>query len=131
MDPVSLVVAALSAGAGAVAKDTVSLAVKDAYAGLKTMILARAKDTVEAEKALGVAENDPAAEKPALAELVASSDADKDPNLLSAAQRVLQLLSSEQQVSGKFNVQISGSAQGQQIGDFTSQHNVFGALPKS
>jgi hypothetical protein len=38
MDPISLILAALGAGALAAAKDTAGTAVKDAYQGLKTLI---------------------------------------------------------------------------------------------
>jgi hypothetical protein len=38
MDPIYLIIAALSAGATAAAKDTAGTAVKDAYLGLKTLI---------------------------------------------------------------------------------------------
>jgi hypothetical protein len=38
MDPISLIIAALGAGALAGAKDTAGTAVKDAYQGLKTLI---------------------------------------------------------------------------------------------
>jgi beta-phosphoglucomutase-like phosphatase (HAD superfamily) len=38
MDPISLIIAALGAGAIAAAKDTAGTAVKDAYQGLKTLI---------------------------------------------------------------------------------------------
>ena len=38
MEPISLIIAALSAGAIAAAKDTAGTAVKDAYQGLKTLI---------------------------------------------------------------------------------------------
>jgi hypothetical protein len=41
MDPVSLLIGALAAGAQAALKDTATAAIKDAYAGLKTLIVSR------------------------------------------------------------------------------------------
>ena len=38
MDPISLIVAALAAGASAAVKDTAGQAVKDAYSGLKALV---------------------------------------------------------------------------------------------
>ena len=38
MDPVSLIVAALAAGASAALKDTATEAIKDAYNGLKSLL---------------------------------------------------------------------------------------------
>ena len=38
MEPISLILAALAAGAAAAAKDTAGTAVKDAYEGLKALI---------------------------------------------------------------------------------------------
>ena len=41
MDPITVIVAALAAGAAAGLKPTAEQAIKDAYAGLKALILAR------------------------------------------------------------------------------------------
>ena len=41
MDPITLIVAALAAGAAVGLKDTTSSAVRDAYAGLKAMVTKR------------------------------------------------------------------------------------------
>ena len=51
MDPVSLIVAALAAGASEGAKTTVSEAVKDAYAGLKKLVQARLAGRISGEDA--------------------------------------------------------------------------------
>jgi hypothetical protein len=41
MDPITLIVAALAAGAALVLKDTASSAARDAYAGLKALVRKR------------------------------------------------------------------------------------------
>jgi hypothetical protein len=50
MDPVSLIVAALVAGAAAGTKDTVGTAITDAYAGLKALLRRRFGGKPEAER---------------------------------------------------------------------------------
>ena len=59
MDPVSLVVAALVAGASTGVGETAAQAVKDAYAGLKGLIKRRFAGNAKAEETLADHETDP------------------------------------------------------------------------
>lgn len=59
MDPVTVVVAALAAGAGAGVKDSATTAVKDAYEGLKGLLVERFRGKPAAELALQEYEADP------------------------------------------------------------------------
>jgi hypothetical protein len=59
MDPVTMVVAALAAGAGAGVKDAATQAVKDAYAGLKAMLAERFRGNQSAELVLRQHEDSP------------------------------------------------------------------------
>jgi hypothetical protein len=59
MDPGTMVVAALAAGAGAGVKDTATQAVKDAYAGLKAMLAERFRGNQSAELVLQQHEDSP------------------------------------------------------------------------
>jgi hypothetical protein len=52
MEPISLIIAALGAGAIAAAKDTASTAVKDAYQGLKTLIKKKFESEPKAQMVL-------------------------------------------------------------------------------
>jgi hypothetical protein len=129
MDPLTLIVAALGAGATAAAKDTASQAIKDAYAGLKSMIQKHFANKPETEIILKQHEADPETWKKPLSKTLEEAKADHDPQILESAQKLLQLVHPEQHAQGKFNLQITGTVQGQQIGDFGTQSNVFGDKP--
>src|SRR3954454_9760425 len=92
MDPVTLIVAALAAGAGAGVRDTAAQAVKDAYAGLKALVLRRVKDTPAGEMAVVEHEKDPDTWSAPLAKTLTTTGADRDPELIASAQRLLELL---------------------------------------
>ena len=61
MDPISLIEAALVAGAAASANDTANQAVKDAYAGLKTSLSRLFAGKLKAQLILDEHEHDPEA----------------------------------------------------------------------
>ncbi len=126
MDPVSMIVAALAAGATEATKDTVSQVVKDAYAGLKALIQSRFANKPQAELALVEFEKDPDTwEKPLQKSLVAAG-VDADETIIEHAQRVLQLVQPQQYSQGKYHVQVTGNVQGQIVGDDAHQKNIFG-----
>lgn len=132
MDPVSLILAALLAGATAAAKDTVTAAVKDAYDGLKHLVMKRFKRTSHAETALTEFKKHPAAWQKPLGEALTNSGAAGDPGIVQQATRVLQLVEPQQFNQGKYNVQLTGDVQGRVIGDHAQQSNIFGArTPKA
>jgi uncharacterized protein YbjQ (UPF0145 family) len=89
MDPITLLTTAIVAGAVAATQETAAQAIKDAYAGLKTLIAGRfqtAKTAVEVIEA-----NPQAAElKQSAQTLLKMSGADKDIEVLTQAQAVLQ-----------------------------------------
>jgi hypothetical protein len=126
MEPISLILTALIAGATAAAKDTASQAIKDAYDSLKAVIQRRFAGKPQAETTLQQHEVDQDTWKKPLERSLTESGAAQDPEILEKAQRVLQLVHPEQYAQGKFNVQTTGTVQGQQIGDYGTQHNVFG-----
>jgi hypothetical protein len=59
MDPVTLIVSALIAGAASAAQDTASNVVKDAYTSLKTLLQNRYQGKRSVETALAELETDP------------------------------------------------------------------------
>jgi hypothetical protein len=59
MDPVTLIVSALSAGATSAATETASNVVKDAYSSLKSLLQRRFQGKPSAGTALAEAETDP------------------------------------------------------------------------
>ncbi len=94
MDPVTLIVSALVAGAASAAQDAASNAVKDAYSGLKTLLQRRFQGKPSAEMALAEAETDPDTWEKPLAKAVAEHGSDE--GVLALAQQLLQLLQSQQ-----------------------------------
>jgi len=129
MDPTTVILTALTSGAAAAAKDTAAQAVKDAYAALKSLITKHLHGDQPAQVALGAFEKDPETWQKPIEKTIGESGIGVDPNVVAAAQRVLQLVHPEQHAQGKFNVQTTGTVQGQQIGDFGNQQNVFGTVP--
>jgi hypothetical protein len=70
MDPITLIVTALAAGAALGVKDTASAAVGDAYAGLKALVKRRLGGGPDAELVLGRHERAPETwQAPLMAEL--------------------------------------------------------------
>ena len=125
MDPVSLIVTALAAGAAAAVKDGAADAVKGAYGQLKTLVSRRFMGSPKAELVLAEYETDPATwQAPLAAELTAASIG-ADPALVAAAQALMSLLDAAGTQSGKYTVTIEGS-QGVQVGDHNTQTNTFG-----
>ena len=126
MDPITLIVTALAAGAALGAQDTVSAMVKDAYAGLKALVRKRLGGGPGAELVLAKHEQAPETwQAPLMAEL-AETGADGDRDLIAAAQALLDLIGEAEGRTGKYTVDVRG-AQGVQIGDHNRQDNVFNA----
>lgn len=125
MEPVSLIVTALTAGAAVALKDTASQAVKDAYGGLKTLIQKRFAGQPEAEMALAQIEKKPEVWAAPLQDALAESGLDKDEEILKQAQQVLKLVQPQQASQGKYNINI-GQAKGTVIGDNANVTQTFG-----
>jgi hypothetical protein len=124
MDPITLIVTALVAGAALGAQDTVSAMVKDAYAGLKALVKKRLGGVPGADLVLARHEQAPETwQAPLMAEL-AKAGADGDHDLIAAAQALLDLIGEADGRTGKYTVDVRG-AQGVQIGDHNRQDNVF------
>jgi RIP homotypic interaction motif len=128
MDPITLIVTALAAGAALGAQDTVSAMIKDAYAGLKVLVKERLGSRPGAKLVLARHEQAPETwQGPLMAELAATG-ADGDRDLIAAAQALLDLADAAGGRTGKYTVD-AGGAQGVQIGDHNRQDNVFHAPP--
>src|SRR3954451_7478567 len=119
MDPVTLVIAALAAGAGAGLKDAAGSAIKDAYNGLRAVLQRRFAGKPSAEVALTQYEQDPSTwDKPLRKELT-ETGADGDAEALELAQKVLALVDRAGSNASKYIVD-ARYAQRFQIGE----HNV-------
>jgi hypothetical protein len=126
MDSISLIEVALASGAAAGVKDTASSAVKDAYAGLRTMVKNLFAGRQRAELVLDAHEAAPETWKvPLLAEL---AETEVDDDLIATAQALMRLIDAEGSQFGKYNVDARGS-QGVLIGDGSVQNNTFMPAP--
>lgn len=106
MDPISLILSALVAGAattaGGVAQDT--------YNGLKALIKRRfeSQGKSDAVTILDKYEEKPEKTKPLLEDELTEVEAGKDEEIIKLAQELLKQLNPQEAAEGKFNVQISG-----------------------
>lgn len=125
MDPITLIVTALAAGAALGVQDSASAMVKDAYASLKALVRRRLGGDPGAELVLTRHEQAPGTwQAPLMAEL-ARTGADGDGDLIAAAKALLDLAGGAG-AAGKYTVDVRG-AQGVQVGDRNRQDNVFNA----
>jgi hypothetical protein len=107
MDPITLITTALVAGAVAASKDVAAQAVKDAYAGLKALIVRKFGAQSDAEDAMEAVEKRPDSEarQAMLAEELAIAKAAEDAEVLKQAQALLDLLQKSQAVDTKRYIQ--------------------------
>jgi hypothetical protein len=90
VDPITLIVAALVAGAAAGLKDTASAAVKDAYSGLRSLIRSRFGHHDQAlDEQLAAVDQKPDTDPAPLAEKLRSAGAGDDAELVQAARALL------------------------------------------
>lgn len=94
MDPVTLIVTAIVAGIAAAAKPTAEQAVKDAYAGLKTLIQRRFSDKGDVSTAIEQVESKPesSGRREMLKEELDEAGAGQDSDVVKAAKELLALL---------------------------------------
>jgi hypothetical protein len=122
VDPVTLVVTALAAGASAGMTETASAAVQQAYAGLKTALAERFRGRPAAEVALAEHETSPQTWHAPLTQYV--TEIGIDDQLRELAQR---LLAAAERAGSDRRVQVTADTiQGQQIGDRNAQTNAYG-----
>jgi hypothetical protein len=87
-------------------KETATQAVKDAYAGLKALVLRRVKDTPAGEIAVAEHAKDPPIWSAPLAKTLTDAGADRGLDLVTAAQRLLQLLDPDGSRAGTYTVNL-------------------------
>lgn len=124
MDPISLIVAALGAGASAALTDTASDAVKSAYSGLKALLRRKFAGDRAAEVALDEIDQRPDADAGALEPHLQATGADGDEELLRLARTLMQLEDPQGAQAGKYNVTVSGG-KGSVVGDNASVTMTF------
>ncbi|MDJ0900081.1 MAG: hypothetical protein QNJ55_14855 [Xenococcus sp. MO_188.B8] len=106
MEPISLILTALVAGAAKAAGD----AAPDAYKGLKALIKRRFESQGKSASAtiLDMYEKKPEKTKPLLEDELTEAGADKDEEIIKLAQKLMEQLNPQEAAEGKFSVQISG-----------------------
>ncbi len=106
MDPISLILTALVAGA---AKTAGSVA-QDAYNGLKALIKHKFESQGKSASVtiLDMYEQKPEVTKPLLASELTEVGADKDEEIIKLAQKLMEQLNPQEAAEGQFRVQISG-----------------------
>jgi hypothetical protein len=119
MDPVSIILAALVAGASIGLKDSAANAVKDGYQGLKMLILRRFKDDSDAQAQVEAVEQAPGADHTVLRERLQSAGAGADEELVRAARELLERVDPDGARAGKYQVTVTGGKVGA-IGDDAS-----------
>jgi hypothetical protein len=125
MDPVTLIVVALTAGAAAGVKDVASAVVTDAYANLKALARKALASRRDGELVLARHDDDPqlwaaVLLKRELTEVRAGENRD----LVAAAEKVLQLVDERDRHGAKYVVDVADS-QGVMVGDRNFQSNTF------
>jgi hypothetical protein len=128
VDPVTLIVAALAAGAAHGVSESASAAVTDAYESLKAKVAGWFGGSAAREVVLVEHENSPDTWQAPLAAALTETGAAADPAVVKAAQLLMALLDAPGTRSGKYRVDVRG-AQGVQVGDRNTQTNTFTTPP--
>jgi hypothetical protein len=124
LEPVSLVIGALAAGAANGVGDTASTVVKDAYAALKSAIAARLGRKPAAEAELARHARDPDTYEESLRRHLLDARVADDRRIVELAQTLLRLTDETGFMAGKYEVNLPG-AKGTQVGDHNTQFNRF------
>jgi hypothetical protein len=130
MDPITLILTALGAGAAAGGQAIANDAIKDSYAGLKALITRKFAGKPSAEVALNEHESDPKTWEAPLKKALVQEHVDQDQEIIEAAKKVMTLVQPQQAAMGKYNVQITGNVQGFAQGDHQHVEMNFGNVPK-
>lgn len=108
MDPVTLIVTALTAGAALALKDSASSAVKDAYESLKALTKKRFAGRQDGELVLARYEEAPESWKGRLAAELTAVGAENDAALVAAARELMSLVDPAGSRAGKYIVHVHG-----------------------
>jgi hypothetical protein len=124
MDPITLIVTALAAGAASALQDDAKASVKSAFARLRQLVKRCFKDPANGDYLLEKHGSAPEMWQAPLTQELSESGAASDADLARAAQELMALLDTAGSQAGKYVVSVSGS-QGVQVGDHNIQNNTF------
>lgn len=134
MEPISIIVGALVAGASTALKETANQSVKDAYQGLKSLVIQHWKSRIEtsdqtkeneAKEFLVNLENDPAGFQNSLKSKLNEIMPQPEVVLIDQAKQLEQLLNKLGYDTEQYNVSIGNDNKGIQIGNDNTQNNTF------
>jgi hypothetical protein len=127
MDPITLIVTALAAGAASALQDDAKGAVGAALARLRALAKKRLGGRPGGEFVLAQHEQKPDVYAGPLEDELKESRADADTEQVSAAQELMKLVDAQGAAAGRYVVNVQNSS-GVQVGDHNSQVNNFGQL---
>lgn len=112
MEPLSLIIAALGAGAIAAAKDTAETAVKDAYQLLKGLIKKKLEGDAFGQGIVDAKPEEIEQVQGLLKDKLSKAGVDRDEEIIKLAQELLKQEKPEEFKAGKYNSQIAGDFKG-------------------
>jgi hypothetical protein len=112
MEPVTAIIGAIAAGATAAAKDTASQAVKDAYSGVKSLILEHFsnKNKTDGEMVLTNYTTKPDIWQEPMKDALIETDADKSADIIAAVeklQKAIENITGRPEIMAKYNIKNS------------------------
>ena len=116
MDPVAIIVTALTAGAVTALQETAGTAVKDTYSSLVALLKKKFGNDSKSQVALEGYAEDPKTWRKPLEKAIKKTRASEDKAILEIAQKLLELIQSLK-ASPKFNIEIDGNVEGIVQGD--------------
>jgi len=117
VDPVSLIIGALIAGAARAAQGSAEDAVNVAYDRLKTTLLRRFAADPDKRRELERIEADPSGPTTGLEKAVTDSNAHQDEAALAAARALMEQLDPEGVARGVYTIRAGGNVQNVVVGD--------------
>lgn len=124
MDPLTIITAALVAGAAAGGQDAASAAVRDAYTAVRDRIRRSVGEDL-AESVLDTNESDPGSNIAELSETLTRHGIDENTTVGEAAAALLAALPADQVRDARARIDLR-EARGVQFGNYNTQHNSFG-----
>lgn len=127
MDPVTLIVTALAAGAASALQDDAKSAVSAALARLRALAGKRLSARPAGQVVLAQHEQAPDVYGKPLEHELTQAGAAADPEMAAAARELMKLLDAAGSAAGKYDVTVQDSS-GVQVGDDNTQVNHFGTI---
>lgn len=112
MEPISLIFAALVAGATAATKDTAGAAVKDAYEGLKSLIKKKFEKDALAQAIVEAKPEDMKQSEALLKNKITEAGIDQDVEILKTATEILKKEDPQGEKEGKYRINVQGDIKG-------------------